>query len=59
MKYFSDIQLAEKFRVHRTTIWRWVKNCGFPKPVNLSPGCTRWTGKCVDEWEAKKIGGKS
>ena len=40
--YLSDKQLAEKYGVHRTTIWRWVKQGDFPPPVKLSPGCSRW-----------------
>ena len=52
--YFSDKQLAKKYGVHRTAIWRWVKNGNFPKPVKLSPGCTRWLGSAVDAWDQKK-----
>ena len=53
-KYISDKQLAKKFGVHRTTIWRWIKDCGFPKPVQLSKGCTRWPEKSIQEWETKR-----
>jgi predicted DNA-binding transcriptional regulator AlpA len=52
--YFSDKQLAKKYGVHRSAIWRWVKNGNFPKPVKLSPGCTRWLGAAVDAWDQKK-----
>jgi len=55
MDYLSDKQLAKKFGVHRTTIWRWVKNGTFPKPLKLSEGCTRWPEKPVQEWESKRI----
>lgn len=51
--YFSDKQLARRFGVHRTVIWRWVKKGNLPKPVKLSPGCTRWLGSAVEEWEKK------
>ena len=52
--YLSDKQLAEKYGVHRTTIWRWVKQGDFPPPVKLSPGCSRWPGQPVDAWDQKK-----
>jgi prophage regulatory protein len=52
--YYSDKQLAQKFGVHRTAIWRWVKRGNFPKPVKLSPGCTRWLGDAVRDWEEKR-----
>jgi prophage regulatory protein len=54
MVYLSDKQNAQKYGVHRTTIWRWVKNGDFPKPITLSPGCTRWSEKQIEEWEIKK-----
>lgn len=53
--YLSDAQLAERYGVHRTTPWRWAKtDPAFPKPVSLSPGCTRWRLSAIEAWEAKK-----
>jgi predicted DNA-binding transcriptional regulator AlpA len=57
MLYLSDKQIAKKFGVHRTTVWRWIKTCGFPKPVTLSPGCTRWTETAILSWESRKAEG--
>ena len=54
--YLSDRQLAERYKVHRTTLWRWVERNQFPKPVKLSPGCTRWKLSDVEAWEAKQGG---
>lgn len=40
--YLTDTQLAARYGIHRTTLWRWAKkDPAFPKPVSLSPGCTR------------------
>lgn len=50
--YFRDIELATRYNVSRVTIWRWVKDGTFPSPVKLSPGCTRWKGDSVDNWES-------
>ncbi len=53
--YINDIQLAERYRVHRATPWRWVKtDPTFPKPVSLTPGCTRWKLSELEAWEAAK-----
>ena len=57
MVYLTDKQIAKKYGVHRTTIWRWIKNCGFPKPVHLSPGCTRWPETIILLWEERKAEG--
>ncbi len=47
--YFSDKQISERYSTHRTTVWRWVRQGLFPKPVKLTPGCARWP---LDEIEA-------
>jgi prophage regulatory protein len=51
--YSTDKQLAKRFHVHRTAIWRWVKKNGFPAPVRLSKGCTRWRDSDVEAWEKR------
>ena len=41
--YLSDKQVAERYSVSTATVWRWAKETpGFPAPVKLSPGCSRW-----------------
>lgn len=53
--YLSDLQIARRYGVHRTTMWRWVKaNPNFPKPVALSSGCTRWKLSEIIAWEKAK-----
>ena len=53
--YISDIQLAARYSVHRATIWRWViTEPKFPKPVKLSPQCTRWKNSDIVAWEQAK-----
>lgn len=48
--YISDVQVANQFGVSRATVWRWVKVSTFPKPIKLSPGCTRWKIEDVQKW---------
>ena len=53
--YVTDKDLSERYKVGRATIWRWLKdNLDFPKPVKLSPGCTRWKMSEIEKWESKK-----
>ena len=51
--YLSDQQLAKCLGVHRVTIWRWVRECGFPEPIRLTRGTTRWRWADVEAWLAK------
>lgn len=53
--YLSDTQVSARYGVHRMTCWRWAKSDPtFPKPVKLSPGCTRWKLSEIIAWEASK-----
>ncbi len=54
MQYISDLQLAEKYGVTRPTVWRWARYTDFPKPLKLSPGCTRWKLAEIEAWEAAR-----
>lgn len=53
--YLSDRQLGERYSVHYLTPRRWAnEDATFPKPVKLSPGCTRWRLSEIEAWEAAK-----
>lgn len=53
--YISDKQAAERYGVSRPTIWGWLKkDPTFPKPLALSPGCTRWRLADLEAWEAER-----
>lgn len=53
--FLSDNQVATRYGVTRTTVWRWRKSDpNFPQPVTLSPGCTRWRLADLEAWEAAK-----
>lgn len=54
--YLSDKRVAERYDVSRATIWRWVQIGRLPRPVKLSPGCTRWRASDIEGWEAKRCG---
>jgi prophage regulatory protein len=50
--FLSDRQVAERYGVSRQTPWGWLKkDTDFPKPVSLSPGCTRWRLTDLEAWE--------
>ena len=40
--YVQDTHLASRYGVSRATIWRWVSEGRLPKPIKLTPGCSRW-----------------
>ena len=36
--------------ISRTTLWRYVRNPGFPLPVRLGPNAIAWRAPDVDKW---------
>lgn len=55
-RYLRDLDLCERYGVARASIWRWAANGRFPRPITLTPGCTRWRASDVERWEAEKAG---
>ena len=55
-KYTTDAQLAERYNVNRSTIWRWAHNGNLPQPVKLSPGCTRWNLDEIEQRDCERDG---
>lgn len=54
-KYLRDIEVGQRFGVHRVTPWRWAadeKN-PFPKPVRIGPQCVRWRLEDIEAFEAE------
>ena len=43
-RFISAEQLAERYAVNRSTIWRWaqVERGLLPRPIRISEQCTRW-----------------
>lgn len=50
-QYLTDKQLAARYSVSRQTVWRWVRNESFPRPIQLSANCTRWRLSDVEAFE--------
>lgn len=57
--WISPKRAAEMFDISQATLWRWVKyQPGFPRPVKLSPGCTRFNLQQLSEFARAKQGEK-
>lgn len=52
--YVKDKALAERYNVHRKTIWEWVRAGRFPRPIKLTPGCARWPLADVEAHERER-----
>lgn len=54
--YLTDKQVAQRYGVHRTTVWRWVRSGSFPAPKPISDGCKRWADNDIAAHEQRMAG---
>lgn len=47
--------VMKKTGIVRSTIWLWVSEGKFPKPIKLSPRITVWEHQKIDEWIRQKL----
>ena len=48
-KLTSDVGIAQRYDISRSGVWLWVKKGILPKPIRISPGCTRFDIEACDE----------
>ncbi|WP_076464067.1 helix-turn-helix transcriptional regulator [Marinobacterium stanieri] len=49
----SEDQVAERYGIHRSTLWRWVQKGTFPKATRSRKGCNRWLLIDIEDWEKR------
>lgn len=54
--YLTTQQVADRYGISRTTVWRWIKAGRLPEPVQIGPGIKRFSIAALqrkdDEWAA-------
>lgn len=40
--------------IGKTTLWRWIREGRFPKPVRLGSNCVAWRSDEVEAWLASR-----
>ena len=47
-------ELEKALTVSSATIYRWIKEGNFPKPVRLGANMVRWKASDIEEWMMQK-----
>lgn len=55
--WLTDEEVAARYNVSRISIWRWARECDFPKPRKISGNTTRWYAPELDEHDMKIVQG--
>lgn len=53
-RYISADQLAERYSVDKSTVWRWASDGMLPEPVYLGPQITRWRIDAIEAFECER-----
>lgn len=51
-RYLKRQQVEALTGLSRATIYRRMDRGDFPRPLDLGPGCVRWTEADIAEWKA-------
>lgn len=55
-KYVSVKFLMDRYEISRETIYKYMREYGFPRQVKLTPGAARWVLADVEAWEETRKG---
>jgi prophage regulatory protein len=47
--------LKPRIPIAHSTLWRWVSEGYFPKPISLGPRVTAWPIESVIAWETERL----
>ena len=48
--FFTVKEVAERYKVNASTMWRWQRKGRFPKPKKIE-GVTRWTANMLETYD--------
>jgi prophage regulatory protein len=50
IQFYRISHLQKKLGVSRSSLWSWVKQGSFPKPIKLGKNCTAWNASDINNW---------
>lgn len=53
-QYLSDLCVCKRYKISRSTLWRWLKEGLIPSPVRIGPRAVRWSLSDLLTWEESK-----
>ena len=53
-KFASVDELAARYGVNRSSLYKWCKAGQFPPPIKLGPKFSRWRREDIERWESTR-----
>ena len=48
------VEVTDRLKITRTTVYRWIESGKFPKPIKLSETTNRWLLSDIEKWIAER-----
>ena len=53
-RFASVDELAARYGVNRSSLYKWCKAGQFPRPIKLGPRFSRWRREDIERWESTR-----
>ena len=53
-QYLNIQEITASLKVSKSTLWRWIKQGLFPRPVRLGPKAVRWRESDIAAWDRER-----
>ncbi|WP_446719047.1 helix-turn-helix transcriptional regulator [Halomonas sp. 3F2F] len=50
-RYLTDLCICKRYKISRSTVWRWIKDGVIPPPIRIGPRAVRWRLSVLVAWE--------
>lgn len=50
-RYLTDLCICKRYKISRSTLWRWKKDGRIPPPIKIGPKAVRWKLSVLLSWE--------
>ena len=58
-KFLREPAVLDRIPISRATLWAWIQQGQFPKPVRLGPNTVAWQLDDIDTWSASRVPDKA
>lgn len=49
-QFLTATEVTQRLKVGKSTLYRKIRNEGFPKPIQMGLRCARWSEESVSNW---------
>ncbi|KXV69138.1 hypothetical protein AD952_14500 [Acetobacter cerevisiae] len=55
-QFLTATEVTQRLKVGKSTLYRKIRNEGFPKPIQMGLRCARWSEEAISNWLEEQKG---